>query len=141
MSIYHLRSFDLTGRQVSVQRLSASGDREAESVAREMVKDAGATGFELWAGRRCVGIGPYKSPATEAEIKAEWERRTESIRRHRSDVTFRSSPELYTQEFGFEVSAPGDVEIQEHDLKADAITLSWRPPADGPRPEDLDLPR
>ena len=50
-----LRSFASTGRIVAVQRLSADTDKEALSMARDMVKVASAVArFDLWEGERLI---------------------------------------------------------------------------------------
>ena len=60
MTIYTLRSFASSGRIVTVQRLSAEHDKEALSMARDMVKGASAVArFDLWQGERRVdGAAP-----------------------------------------------------------------------------------
>ena len=60
MAIYTLRSFASSGRIVAVQRLSAEDDKEALSMARDMVKGASAVArFDLWqAERRIEGKAP-----------------------------------------------------------------------------------
>jgi hypothetical protein len=55
MAIYTLRSFASSGRIVAVQRLSAETDKEALSMAREMVAAASAVAsFDLWQGERRI---------------------------------------------------------------------------------------
>ena len=59
MAIYTLRSFASSGRLVAVQRLSAEDDKEALSMARDMVKGASAvTRFDVWQGERRIGGTP-----------------------------------------------------------------------------------
>jgi len=56
MTIYTLRSFASTGRIVAVQRLSAETDKEALSMARDMVNGALAVArLDLWQGERRIG--------------------------------------------------------------------------------------
>ena len=64
MTIYTLRSFAPNGRIVAVQRLSTENDKEALSMAREMVKGASAVArFDLWQGeRRIEGEAPKTKP-------------------------------------------------------------------------------
>jgi len=159
MGIYHLRSFDATGRMITAQRFFAPSDREAAVVARDMTKDSAAS-FEVWAGkdlgRRCVHIEPDKIPVSEAEIKAEWEQRTEHIRRQHADLNFRKLGALYTREFGPDPSMlgaaiaddrPSAVGASRHgsapepDQEADieALILSCRAPAPTTREEDIEL--
>jgi len=58
MAIYMLRSFAMTGRIIAVQRLSAENDKEALSMARDMVKGASAVArFDLWQGERRIEGG------------------------------------------------------------------------------------
>ena len=55
MTIYTLRSFASSGRIIAVQRLSAENDKEALSMARDMVKGASTVArFDLWQGERRV---------------------------------------------------------------------------------------
>jgi hypothetical protein len=55
MTMYTLRSFASSGRIVAVQRLSAETDREALSMARDMVKGAATvTRFDVWQGERHI---------------------------------------------------------------------------------------
>jgi hypothetical protein len=55
MAIYTLRSFASSGRIVAVRRLSAETDKEALSMAREMVAAASAVAsFDLWQGERRI---------------------------------------------------------------------------------------
>ena len=60
MTIYTLRSFAASGRVVAVQRFSAETDKEALSMARDMVKAASAVArFDVWQGeRRIEGVAP-----------------------------------------------------------------------------------
>ena len=62
MAIYTLRSFASSDRIVAVQRFSAEDDKEAPSMAREMVKGASAVArFDLWQGeRRIEGAAPTR---------------------------------------------------------------------------------
>ena len=63
MTIYTLRSFASSGRIVAVQRLSAEDDKEALSMARDMVKGASAVArFDLWQGERRI---EGKAPGTK----------------------------------------------------------------------------
>jgi len=64
MTIYTLRSFAPNGRIVAVQRLSTENDKEALSMAREMVKGASAVArFDLWQGEgRIEGEAPKTKP-------------------------------------------------------------------------------
>ena len=55
MAIYTLRSFASSGRIVAVQRFSAEDDKEALSMARDMVAGASAVArFDLWEGERLI---------------------------------------------------------------------------------------
>ena len=60
MTIYTLRSFASTGRIVAVQRFSTETDKDALSMARDMVAGASAVArFDLWQGeRRIEGAAP-----------------------------------------------------------------------------------
>ena len=60
MAIYTLRSFASSGRIVAVQRFSAQTDKEALSMARDMVKGAAAVArFGVWQGEcRIEGVAP-----------------------------------------------------------------------------------
>jgi hypothetical protein len=60
MTIYTLRSFASSRGIVAVQRLSAETDKEALSMARDMVKGASVVErFDLWQGERCIeGAAP-----------------------------------------------------------------------------------
>jgi len=49
MTMYTLRSFNSSRRIIAVQRFSVETDKEAHSIARDMVKGALAVaGFDLW---------------------------------------------------------------------------------------------
>ena len=55
MTIYTLRSFNSSRRIIAVQRLSAETDKEALSMARDMIKGALAVaGFDLWQAERHI---------------------------------------------------------------------------------------
>jgi hypothetical protein len=54
-AIYHLRSFAVSGKIIAVQRFSAETDKEALSMARDMVKGASAVArFDVWQGERRI---------------------------------------------------------------------------------------
>ena len=53
--MYTLRSFASSGRIVAVQRFFAEDDKEALSMARDMVDGASAVArFDLWQGERRI---------------------------------------------------------------------------------------
>jgi hypothetical protein len=60
MAMYTLRSFASSGRIIAVQRFSAETDKQALSMARDMVEGAAAVArFDLWQGeRRIEGAAP-----------------------------------------------------------------------------------
>jgi len=60
MAIYTLRSFASSGGIVAVHRFSAEDDKEALTMARDMVAGASAVArFDVWQGeRRIEGAAP-----------------------------------------------------------------------------------
>jgi hypothetical protein len=72
MTIYTLRSFNSSRRIIAVQRLSAETDKEALSMARDMVKGASAVArFDLWQGERCIeGTAPTIRKRKSRQVSA-----------------------------------------------------------------------
>ena len=71
MTIYTLRWFNSSRRIIAVQRLSAETDKEALSMARDMVQGASAVArFDLWQGERNIeGVAPTMKGKPRAEKK------------------------------------------------------------------------